>query len=145
LLWLQSCRSVNIFCTSGTFFVGREIEQLEYAEMALGPGRLALVDHSSCYRTSSLNTEFDLTGLVRVEDVGCCDCCSNRSPGTSQADNMKKQPSWQDLPVGFCWFGCMRLVLADSEIWSKALKAGNTFVSRKTRPRTSKSDFSLTS
>jgi hypothetical protein len=99
--------------------------------MTLGAGRLALVDHSSCYRTSSLNTVFDVTGLLQVEDVGCCDCCSNRSPGTSQADNMKQQPSWQDLLVGFCWLRCMRVVLANSEIYSKALKAGSTFVSRK--------------
>jgi hypothetical protein len=99
--------------------------------MALRAGRLALVDHSSCYRMSSLNMAFDVTGLLQVEDVGCCDCCSNRSPGTSQADNMKKQPSRQDLLVGLCWLRCMKVVLANSKIYSKALKAGSTFVSRK--------------
>ena len=75
--------------------------------MALGVGRLALVDHSSCYRASRLNTAFDVAGLLQVEDIGCCDCRLSRSPGTSQVDNMKKQPSWQDLLMGFCWLRCM--------------------------------------
>lgn len=63
---------------------------------------MALVDHSSCYRASSLNPAFDLTGLLEVEDIGCCDCRLGQSPGTSQADNMRKQPSWQDLLMSFC-------------------------------------------
>ena len=55
---------------------------------------------------------FDVTELLQVEDIGRCDCRLSRSPGTSQADDMKKQPSWQDLLMGFCWLRCMRVVLA---------------------------------
>ena len=40
---------------------------------------------------------FDVTELLQVEDIGRCDCRLSQSPGTSQADDMKKQPSWQDL------------------------------------------------
>jgi hypothetical protein len=70
---------------------------------------MALVDHSSCYRASSLNTAFDVTGPLQVEDIGYCDCRLSPYPGASQADNMKKQPSWQDLLMGFCWLRCMRV------------------------------------